>query len=381
MKNPFRLSFIVTCLLAVSCGTPATDSKVATQSKNSDSTNMELPDEMTLKLKGMIGDDIVLMDLIKEGENLDGTYLNTSSDSSFVVSGNVDAAGNFNLLESDEEHHETGNFTGRFINEKLLEGEWKSIQPGSGSPFRLAATTDKPLETSMIEKEIKACEHAGKMKAKPLDDYTEIDTMCATLKLSILEVESVSASANDKINNAIVAEACRLSGFDSTSTTLDELIGNFRKFESEGDAPGVSTTISCNILMNEKDIFSVSIDVLYDNFGAAHPSGQSTVLNFDAKSGNIISLNNLMLVDYTSRLNSIAEKLFIEENGKEGWDFKPGKFRLCKDFAITNEGLRFYFDSYEIGPYAMGAPEVLIPYGAISDLIRPYGPLEHWRKK
>lgn len=381
MKRLFKIPAFILSLFCISC-IPSTQQEKKTEIPViEDSTGFVLPETMTIKLKGMIGDAMVLMTLAKDGENLDGSYLNTSNDTTFSISGSVDEAGNFSLLESDANRTETGSLEGRFINDRLLEGMRKKANSDNVLSFRLAVTEEKPLDTTLIEKNLKACEHARQMKKRASEPSHETDTMCATLKISLMEVETPSKAMQDKINNRIEAEFCRLAAIDSASTTLEMLIEKFKEREAEGESGGNSTSVTCKVITNQHDIFSLSINVLYDNYGAAHPTNTSVVLNFDALTGNVITLKDLMFVGFENKLNSIAEKIFVEENGEEGWDFKPGKFRLCNDFAITAEGLHFYFDNYEIGPYVMGAPEVLLPYDKISDLIRPYGPLDPWLKR
>jgi hypothetical protein len=59
-------------------------------------------------------------------------------------------------------------------------------------------------------------------------------------------------------------------------------------------------------------------------------------------------------------------------NGKEGWDFEPGKFKINNNFIIQKRGLLFQFNAYEIGTY-LTRPSVFIPYAQIKDLIKEDG--------
>jgi hypothetical protein len=42
---------------------------------------------------------------------------------------------------------------------------------------------------------------------------------------------------------------------------------------------------------------------------------------------------------------------------------------LNDNFAVAKRGIIFYFNSYEIAPYAMGPTELLIPYAKLSGII------------
>jgi hypothetical protein len=48
--------------------------------------------------------------------------------------------------------------------------------------------------------------------------------------------------------------------------------------------------------------------------------------------------------------------------------FWNGLFYLPDNFAFTDAGLLFHYNSYEIAPYALGATELIIPY----EKLNPY---------
>jgi hypothetical protein len=40
------------------------------------------------------------------------------------------------------------------------------------------------------------------------------------------------------------------------------------------------------------------------------------------------------------------------------WD---GSFKLSENFAVEKEGLRFYYNAYEVAPYAVDPTDLVIP--------------------
>jgi len=54
-----------------------------------------------------------------------------------------------------------------------------------------------------------------------------------------------------------------------------------------------------------------------------------------------------------------------------GFYFENDVFKLTANFAITKEGLKFLYNPYEIAPYALGQQEIIIPYAALGELIKP----------
>ena len=97
----------------------------------------------------------------------------------------------------------------------------------------------------------------------------------------------------------------------------------------------------------------------------------------DVKTGNLLTPEALFVKNYISKLTKIAEKKFFKLKGlkpgtslnDEGYSFKNNRFHLTDNFAVLNEGILFYYNTYEIGPYALGTTEVLIPYGELKGIL------------
>ncbi len=134
------------------------------------------------------------------------------------------------------------------------------------------------------------------------------------------------------------------------------------------------------MVTNDNNIICINIGESFYGFGGAHAQTVNNSYNFDIRTGDIITLDDILVQNYAETLNKIGESIFIETNGSEGWQFEQGSFELNRDFAITPGGLLFSYDQYEIGPYAAGFPEVFIPYKDINNLIKPNGLLKAWRK-
>jgi hypothetical protein len=115
----------------------------------------------------------------------------------------------------------------------------------------------------------------------------------------------------------------------------------------------------------------------YYAFGAAHGQHGSSVLNIDLKTGNQIKLKDVLIDNYKSALKSLAKRKFLAQNGNEGWWFLEDDdqpFELPEVFSITRKGITFSYQHYEIGPYAVGAPEVFLSINDLGSLLKdnPY---------
>ena len=119
----------------------------------------------------------------------------------------------------------------------------------------------------------------------------------------------------------------------------------------------------------------------YHFTGVAHGMTGVYFANFNSQNGKRLMLSDLLIAGYEHELNKVAEKIFrkvrelkSEDNLEEaGFWFEGNKFSLNDNFGIKTDGLVFFFNSYEIAPYAMGPTEILIPYKGIKNLVKQEG--------
>ena len=175
---------------------------------------------------------------------------------------------------------------------------------------------------------------------------------------------------------------------EKKSADIEALANNFfsdfQAFRKEfPKAPQVwSVERVVEVLAETPKLLSLALDET--NFmGGAHPNSSRTLVSLNPGTGAPYSLKDLLAGDFQAKLNELGEKVFraVREipagQGLEaaGFDFGGGPFRLNDNFAATPEGLMFFFNSYEIGPYVMGPTEVLIPYTQLKGMMRSRGPL------
>lgn len=142
------------------------------------------------------------------------------------------------------------------------------------------------------------------------------------------------------------------------------------------------------LLANNDDF--VTLQLSEDSYlGGAHGMNIHLFANFDLTGGRRIFLEELVAEGKMDTLESIAERLFRKENNipeeqplKEAGYFYMSEdesgspFHLTENFAITREGLLFYYNPYDIAPYSMGATVLKVPFDEIEGTLRADGVLE-----
>jgi hypothetical protein len=113
--------------------------------------------------------------------------------------------------------------------------------------------------------------------------------------------------------------------------------------------------------------------------GGVHPFGTTFYVNFQSKTGKPVNLIDILKPDALARLASLAESHFREDHklsateslSETGFNFPSDRFKLNDNYGIGDKALVFQFKTYEIGPGAMGATEIEIPYTGMRHLMKP----------
>lgn len=108
--------------------------------------------------------------------------------------------------------------------------------------------------------------------------------------------------------------------------------------------------------------------------GGAHGNYGKICYNYEKTTGKKITYKNL--VKDEAKLLAVAETKFKEQNGipaneqiADMFQFENNKFSLNDNFRFTDSSLVFYYNPYEIAPYAAGLIELNLPYNDIKELV------------
>ncbi len=349
-------------------------------------TNIALPKAFYKKLKGTIGKSNVTMDINKKDSVLAGSYYYNSIGTSLSLNGKIDHKGNFSLDETNENGKQTGVFKGNFTDTSTISGTWAvgddKTKNNKSFTFNLKQVTEG--FATIIEKNGSEQFCISEKLKDTIAPYSS-DT-CSKTNVSAFQVVISDKNVQNKINGFIKDVLISNQGDDSPhlsdTVSFNNCINSILTSLDDTASIGSSLNVGYGIATNDNGILGFYISQWSYGAGAAHGAGMSSYYNIDLKTGRQITLNELLLPGYEDTLNRIAEKLFVAQNGNAGWNFDSGSFKLNGNFVITTAGLLYQFNVYEIGSYAAGAPEVLIPYRSIDTLINPDGLLSvFWKKR
>lgn len=133
-------------------------------------------------------------------------------------------------------------------------------------------------------------------------------------------------------------------------------------------------TVKSDTVYTSPRTITVRLDS-YAYTGGAHPNSYTAFYNFDRQTGRNLSIRDL--VSDTTALLPLVEKAFRQKQDirpeqdleAEGYFLEDGRFFLPENVGISRDGLVFYYNPYEIGAYALGPIDVLVPYAQLEDIL------------
>lgn len=159
----------------------------------------------------------------------------------------------------------------------------------------------------------------------------------------------------------------------------NDLTPYYKEEKKKGDIGGwynYEYTLNSRHIAAKDSIIGYEID-LYTYEGGAHGSHTITYLNFNAQTGEQILLEDVFTEGYETLLSDRLLKALLkhtklnslEELQNEGFLTATNMYP-SKNFLLTSEGIKFYYNAYEIAPYAMGPTELTLSYEEIKDLLK-----------
>ncbi len=348
-------------------------------------------------LEGKVGSNInVVMDLVASKEKLRGYYYyffdDHSGDASWThfgksmpVTGRIHTDGTLEFSEFDPEVK--GAVYSGILKDSLLSGTWTSADGKKQLPFE---AVEKYPSGTLAFRAIYLKEEI------PLFEKTK-NSPVASLELSLLLPGGPSdAGVSNAVTRLVYADF--FGKYDSLATaenlideTKRQYVANYRNSNADIYQEGAQSfnwnkIKEVRILHNEHDLLSLEFHD-YGFTGGAHGLTVSKFRVLDLADGHLVGLDEIFRDDYTNDLrdiiNTSARKLYGLERGQSLREagFYNDFIDPSDNFYITRDGIGFFYNQYEVAPYAMGQVNVFVNYNELMRILRTNGPAERLIRK
>lgn len=209
------------------------------------------------------------------------------------------------------------------------------------------------------------------------------DTLqCAYFEVSYPEFAGMDVEVSRVVSKRIDA-AVSLGNPESQGQSMEQIgkifIQDYDDFKSEiPDAfGGWHYTAKVEVEVLTDSLLSLSVHDEYYT-GGAHGGSGVYFINIDPRTGDEFTLDNFFKPGYNEALTELGNQVFRQMRNlsdtsslsENYFEFPEDKFQLNKNYGFTQEGVVFFYNSYEIAPYAAGPTEVVIPYKDVKEWIR-----------
>lgn len=248
----------------------------------------------------------------------------------------------------------------------------RTIEKADVEKFYLAADTSKGSLNLELNVEIPVC----------FDDERILDSIRNTIVNNLFGTEYIKYE-NDSLLKRFTEDLKKEYKLTNEPILNEMDEKSLYSFNNEHILDGFS-------LLNDENIYSYGIN-RYVFMGGAHGLNTINYLNFNVKTGKLITENDLFLKNTTGKLTELIKKRIVEQSKEEEGaqpiksldktDYWIDAIKPNGNFYITDESLNYVFNPYEIGPYYLGITEVRIPYDRLKNILKPNATIGYLIKK
>ena len=231
-------------------------------------------------------------------------------------------------------------------------------------------TSIKEIPYTLHTLEKRTCIHRSPKKSEKKDN-----SLCQEYRLETPELTTLKL--NEQLKNRIKQSLkSYFKAFDKKCNQKDEL----KDFENNFDVKGTLYEHIRLVPFTYTDSTYTLLENRVSYTGGTHGSDEVFFHLYDRKNNNQLELKDIFNKAEIAKLSKIAEKKYREEKKlkatdsmkKAGWI--DDKFILSKNFCLTYKGMLFYYNPYEIKPYAEGHTEIFLTNKELSSIIKenPY---------
>lgn len=181
--------------------------------------------------------------------------------------------------------------------------------------------------------------------------------------------------------DAPAASTAKSTGAKSDLDTQAQLYADsFVKIDEELKALSSSHQISLMIkpkILQPKGKLATVVLNSSSYLGGAHGATSQRYYNFDLANQKQVQLQDLLLPKQKATLDKLAHEAFktwivdskLATDPKEYEQAWP--FQVTDNFLLGEQGVILQYGEYDIGPYAVGLPRLVIPFSELQGVLKP----------
>ncbi|BDD04716.1 DUF3298 and DUF4163 domain-containing protein [Aureibacter tunicatorum] len=245
-------------------------------------------------------------------------------------------------------------------------------------------SSDKTSQNDIITSKGLSYEIISLNKSHGCENGNKDKSGCVEISISYPKIVNAKDDQVKNKLNAYIENHFEINGYQSLDSAMNDFIDNYLdilKFDSTYKTHWYGEYVE-RIIYQSDEILSLAYEAnSYE--GGAHSQFELHFSNLSLQTGNLVKLEEVLKDGYSQKLNEIGESIFRKDKNlapeeslfKAGYLFPGNKFTLNNNYSLSDSGIYFFYNNYEIASYAQGTTELLIPIDSISTLIQ-----KNWTK-
>jgi len=329
---------------------------------------------------GTINNSIkVRMSIVITDTKISGNYFYEKVGYLINISGTIDKNGNFSISETNSDGIVTGTFTGKSSNLNELTGVWQNAKKDKSFPFSFVSEASDAIQFKAYA--ISGIISLTNIDSLPAYSYeykvlypTDNDNNLAYIEFKrILDKEFFKLDYSNKSILTKLQES-----INSSLKHYKEMEKDFTENPDNATFYNWDVSYSSTILFNDFNIVTYCIDS-YEYLGGAHGLGTSQYIVFDIKNAKQLKLSDIFQSGFENQIKELLLKKMREQQGVktnselEELGYSLDGIKPTDNFFVIGAGIGFFYNSYEIAPYVMGATEIILPFKDLKSLLKTQG--------
>ncbi len=328
------------------------------------------------RFEGLIGDKYkITMHLIKHDNTLSGYYYYFGRNIPLMLEGSVDKDGKYQLKETTRDGKETGSFTVTSLRGADMTGTWQSADKKKNLPF----SAREEYGAYSVAFKTYELTHAAPLFRDGVTPKIEINLFYLypvkygdPRVLARLQALLFAGKTGDpeKILQSI----------------SDGLVDDYREENRDIFDPDSEWmfmwqhTYGVSLLCNDKNIITLRF-YYYSYTGGAHGLFGDDFSSIDLETGKTLSLDDIFVPGYKREIGRLLDARVRQtdqvptDGNLEDYGYFTDNITPGDTFYVTPDGIGFYYNIYEIRPYAYGPSDIFLSFKEIKQLIKADSPV------
>ncbi len=342
-------------------------------------------------LKGTIDSFPITMDLVQLHNstndnisyNFRGHYYYDKYQQPIGLYGELDSTGNIVLHEYVSQDKDI-TFAGKIDANGSFSGTWQDTASKRKLPFSLKETYHDgalTLDFHTFEDSVKGWKNASK---------SPLGTFDMQLLLPAKAIDAgISAFLKDKIfmgiNGDTIEKSYAKVSVESLQKTKRDTFFKYYLETMAEEKPDTTQEVpagfnyaessSVDVIFNEKGLLSLGFGE-YSYGGGAHGNHATMIASYDWAQKKVLKLTDVFQPKFEKTVNAaLANALRRQFNLKKNDPLKSILFdnsiQSTTNFCITQKGILFLYNPYEIAAYAYGEIELFVPFEEVKNVLNP----------